>query len=216
MSIIKHAVISAAGMGTRLGLNMPKCLLQFSGVSIIKHQLELLKDIEDIRVVVGFMEEDVINVVKSIRNDAVFVRNPHYQDTSNTYSISLATKGITKPHILLDGDLLINKKSFKDFVNSFDGKSSLIGVTKSSTDDAVYTELNKNNEVIKFDRKIKSQHEWSGICCLSDIKVSKKDPYLFQILEKHLPLPAKYIECSEIDTADDLKRAQHLWSRYFA
>ena len=81
MSIIKHAVISAAGMGTRLGLNMPKCLLQFSGVSIIKHQLELLKDIEDIRVVVGFMEEDVINVVKSIRNDAVFVRNPHYQDT---------------------------------------------------------------------------------------------------------------------------------------
>ena len=195
MSIIKHAVISAAGMGTRLGINMPKCLLQFSGVSIIKHQLELLKDIEDIRVVVGFMEEDVINVVKSVRNDAVFVRNPHYQDTSNTYSISLATKGITKPHILLDGDLLINKKSFKDFV---------------------YTELNKNNEVIKFDRKIKSQHEWSGICCLSDIKVSKKDPYLFQILEKHLPLPAKYIECSEIDTADDLKRAQHLWPRYFA
>ena len=38
MSIIKHAIISAAGMGTRLGLNLPKCLLQFSGVSIIKHQ----------------------------------------------------------------------------------------------------------------------------------------------------------------------------------
>ena len=57
MSIIKHAVISAAGMGSRLGLNMPKCLLQFSGTTIIQHQLELLKDIEDIRIIVGFMEE---------------------------------------------------------------------------------------------------------------------------------------------------------------
>ena len=215
MSIIKHAIISAAGMGTRLGLNLPKCLLQFSGVSIIKHQLELLKNIEDVRVVVGFMEEDVIKAVKSIRNDVVFVRNPHYQETSNTYSISLATKGVKKPHILLDGDLLINKNSFNEFINEFDGKSSLVGITKTSTDDAVYAELNDKDEVIKFSRKIKSPHEWSGIVCLADIQVTEKDPYLYQILEKYLPLKAKHIECSEIDTADDLKRAQHLWPRYF-
>ena len=215
MSIIKHAIISAAGMGTRLGLNLPKCLLQFSGTSIIQHQLELLKNIEDVRVVVGFMEENVIKTVKSIRNDVVFVRNPHYQDTSNTYSISLATKGIKEPHILLDGDLLINKESYSEFIDSFDGKNSLVGITESSTDDAVYVQLNDKDEVIKFSRKIKSQYEWSGIACLSDIQVTEKDPYLYQILEKHLPLRAKHIECSEIDTADDLKRAQHLWLRYF-
>ena len=215
MSSIKHAIISAAGMGTRLGLNMPKCLLQFSGTSIIQHQLDLLKDIEDVRVVVGFMEKDVIKVVKSIRKDVVFVRNPHYQDTSNTYSISLATKGLTKPQILLDGDLLINKKSFSEFLNSFDGVNSLVGVTESSTDDAVYVELNDKNEVIKFSREKKSKHEWSGIACLNNIIVKEEDPYLYQVLEKHLPLQAKYIECSEIDTADDLNRAQHLWSRYF-
>ena len=164
MSFIKHAVISAAGMGTRLGLNMPKCLLQFSGVSIIQHQLDLLKDIEDVRVVVGFMEEDVIKVVKSFRNDVVFVRNPHYQDTSNTYSISLATKGLKKPHLLLDGDLLINKESFSEFVNSFDGINSLVGVTESSTDDAVYVELNDKNEVIKFSRKKKKSAWMVGDC----------------------------------------------------
>ena len=59
MSFIKHAIISAAGMGTRLGLNTPKCLLKFNGVSIIEHQLDLLRDVEDVRVVVGFMEEDL-------------------------------------------------------------------------------------------------------------------------------------------------------------
>ena len=64
MSSIKHAIISAAGMGTRLGLNAPKCLLQFNGISIIQHQLDLLKDIEDVRIVVGFMEESVVKTVK--------------------------------------------------------------------------------------------------------------------------------------------------------
>ena len=93
MSSIKHAIISAAGMGTRLGLNAPKCLLQFNGISIIQHQLDLLKDIEDVRIVVGFMEESVVKTVKAIRSDVVFVRNPFYQTTSNNYSISLGTKG---------------------------------------------------------------------------------------------------------------------------
>ena len=215
MSIIKHAIISAAGMGTRLGLNMPKCLLKFSGTTIIQHQLELLKDIEDVRIVVGFMEEDVIKVVKSIRKDVVFVRNPHYQETSNTYSVSLATKGLKHPYIIIDGDLLINKKSFSKFIQSFDGKNSLIGIANASTDDAVYVELDHDDKVIQFNRNKKNKYEWSGIVCLNNIIINDKDSYVYQILEKHLPLQAKYIECSEIDTADDLNRAQHLWPRYF-
>jgi len=215
MSIVKNAIISAAGMGTRLGLNMPKCLLKFNGISIIEHQLNLLKDIDSVRVIVGFMEEDVIREVKFFRKDAIFVRNPDYQKTSNTYSISLANNNLREPHILLDGDLLINKKSFNDFVNSIHKKNSLVGITKASTDDAVYVKLNKKNSITSFSRKNKSEYEWSGIAFLNGITINKKKPYLYQTLENHLPLQAKYIECSEIDTADDLKRAQHLWPRYF-
>ena len=215
MSFVKNAIISAAGMGTRLGLNMPKCLLKFNGISIIEHQLNILKNFENIRVIVGFMEEDVIKIVKSIRKDVIFVRNPQYQITSNTYSISLATKGLLEPHVLIDGDLLINKKSFNEFIEEFDGNNSLIGITSSSTDDAVYVELNEKNEIKSFSREKKSKYEWSGIACLNKIIVTKDNPYLYQLLEKNLPLKTKYIECSEIDTADDLKRAQHLWPRYF-
>ena len=151
MSIIKHAIISAAGMGTRIGLNMPKCLLKFDGVSIIEHQLNLLKDIEDIRIVVGFMEESVIKVARNVRKDIVFVRNPNYQTTSNTHGISLATKSLNKPTILIDGDLLINKENFSKFTNQYDGKNPLVGITKSNTDNAVYVETDKRNEIIKFD-----------------------------------------------------------------
>ncbi len=216
MSSIKHAIISAAGMGTRIGLNMPKCLLSFNGISIIEHQLELLKDIEDVRIVVGFMEEKVIEIAKSKRKDVVFVRNPDYQNTSNTYSISLATQGLKKPYLLLDGDLLINKKSFVEFIKSFNGKSSIVGITDASTDDAVYVHLNNKNEVIKFDRKKKNQYEWAGIACLNNIVVSRENPYLYQILEKHFPLKSKFIDCAEIDTPDDLNRAQNFWFKYLA
>ncbi len=216
MSSIKHAIISAAGMGTRIGLDMPKCLLSFNGVTIIEHQLELLKEFEDVRVVVGFMEEKVIEIARSKRNDIIFVRNPDYQTTSNTHSISLATEGLNKPYLLLDGDLLINKRSFFEFLKSFNGKSSLVGITKSSTDDAVYVSLSKKNEVVKFDRKKKKEYEWSGIACLNNIKVSSQYPYLYQILEKHLPLKTKFIDCAEIDTPDDLNRAQNFWLKYLA
>ena len=216
MSSIKHAIISAAGMGTRLGLNAPKCLLQFNGISIIQHQLDLLKDIEDVRIVVGFMEESVVKTVKAIRSDVVFVRNPFYQTTSNNYSISLGTKGLKNPYILIDGDLLINKKDFYEFVKTFDGKNSLIGVTKSSTDEAVYVDLDDKHRVVEFSRKKKSDYEWSGIACLNNIAINDKDPFLYQILEKHLPMNSKLIECSEIDTPDDLNRAQQIWSKYLS
>jgi choline kinase len=215
MSFIKHAIISAAGMGSRVGLNMPKCLIKFNGTSIIEHQLDLLKDIEDVRIVVGFMEESVVSHVKSIRNDVVFVRNPDYQNTSNTYSINLATSDLKSPYILMDGDLLINKKSFSRFISSFNGKDSLVGMTKANTDDAVYVELNDKDEVVGFDRKKKSEYEWCGIVCLNNIKVTSEYSYLYQLMNKYLPLKAKDIECSEIDTPDDLKRAQNLLSRYF-
>ena len=215
MSFIKHAIISAAGMGSRVGLNMPKCLIKFNGTSIIEHQLDLLKDIEDVRIVVGFMEESVVSHVKSIRNDVVFVRNPDYQNTSNTYSINLATSDLKSPYILMDGDLLINQKSFSRFISSFNGKDTLVGMTKANTDDAVYVELNDKDEVVGFDRKKKSEYEWCGIVCLNNIKVTSEYSYLYQLMNKYLPLKAKDIECSEIDTPDDLKRAQNLLSRYF-
>jgi len=157
------------------------------------------------------MEESVMKIAKSFRKDILFVRNPHYQTTSNTYSISLATRSLNNPYILMDGDLLINKSSFHNFIKSFDGKKSIIGVTKSTTDDAVYVNINKNNFVTNFDRKTKGLYEWTGIACLNKIKITDQYPYLYQSLEKHLPLKSNYIECSEIDTPGDLNRAQNFW-----
>ena len=58
-------VISCAGMGTRLGLGCTKALVEIEGKTLIERQLEILKDYDDIRVVVGYQAEQVIDAVNA-------------------------------------------------------------------------------------------------------------------------------------------------------
>ena len=66
--IKKTVIISCAGMGTRLGKNLPKCLVKISdnGLTLIETQLKQLENVDDIRVVVGYKKEMVIEKIKSI------------------------------------------------------------------------------------------------------------------------------------------------------
>jgi len=50
--------------------------VQVDGHTLIDYQLDLLRDVPDVRIVVGFKEEEVIEHVRKKRPDAVFVRNP--------------------------------------------------------------------------------------------------------------------------------------------
>lgn len=209
MQTIKYAIISAAGLGSRLGLNMPKCLVKINDRAIIDYQLELLKDVENVRVVVGFMEDDVIDYVKSIRDDVLFVRNPYFSTTSNCFSLYLATYDIKEEFVTIDGDLLIPRKSFRKFKNEIKKGQSLIGITKSKTEDAVFVDYDeKTGKIKEFRRDINFGYEWSGLANLSKIKINKESQYIYHILEQNLPLLGCEIECFEIDTPADLKLAR--------
>lgn len=204
----KHAIISAAGLGSRLGLNIPKCLIEINGKPLIEYQLELLKDIEDIRIVVGFMEHKVIDLVQRIRKDVVFVRNPDYKTTSNAYSVHLGTRDLKNPFIIIDGDLLIEKASFDAFLKRCNGEESVIGITQSKTEDAVFvTADEKSGKMTKFHRSPKGDYEWTGIAYLKNIPVKADGKYVFTEIEPFLPLAYHNIVCYEIDTPEDLDLA---------
>lgn len=212
MQTIKHAVISAAGLGSRLELNMPKCLVEVGGRKIIDYQLDLLTDIEDVRVVVGFMEEAVIEYVRKIRSDVIFVRNPDYRTTTNSYSVYLASKDLKEPFISIDGDLLIKEESFKNFISHCGKGKNIIGITDSKTEEAVFIRLDEAKENITgFQQTPKTPYEWSGLAYLHDIKIMQNGGYIFKEIEKHLPLPAVNIVCHEIDTPEDLNSAISLF-----
>lgn len=208
MRPVKYAVISGAGMGSRLELNLPKCLVEIAGRRIIDYQLDLLRDVEHVRVVVGFMEEQVVDHVRQIRDDVVFVRNPAFATTSNSYSLHLATRGLSEPFLAIDGDLLIDPISFKAFLAACEGGRSVIGFTDSKTEEAVYVCLNEaQTQVVGFQREPRTPNEWCGIACLAGIQIDKEAGYVYKEIGKHLPLAAQKVDCFEIDTPEDLRNA---------
>jgi choline kinase len=202
---IKHAVISAAGLGSRLGLDMPKCLVELEGHSLIYYLLHLLEDVPDIRIVVGFKEQQVIDYVKAIRPDATFVRNADYAHSTNAYSLHLATQHLTEPYLSIDGDMYVEPDSFSRFVSACAKHRNLIGISRSFTEDAVFVELDKQQKMIEgFRRNPPNEYEWCGIAYFSDLKVSPRAKFVYNEIEAMLPVAVEVVDVFEIDTPQDL------------
>jgi len=201
---VNHVVISAAGIGSRLGLDMPKCLVKLGKERLIYYLLNILEDVQNVRIVVGFKEKEVIEYVKRIRRDVVFVRNPDYNKTTNSYSLYLGSHDLNEPFITIDGDMIIDQKNFDLFRNSVVPGKDLLGITKAKTEDAVFVKLDNKGCITEFSRDPISEYEWSGIACLSNIQIRKEGKYIYQEIEPFLPIPSVEIDCWEIDTPTDL------------
>ncbi|MEM7573472.1 MAG: NTP transferase domain-containing protein [Bacteroidota bacterium] len=202
------AVICVAGLGSRLGLDLPKCLVDFGRKKLIDYLLDLLTDFEEVRLVVGFKEEEVINYVRQIRKDVVFVRNPNFSTTTNSYSLYLGTSDLQQPYLTIDGDMIVDPESFKSFVDHCGGDQILLGTTRAKTDDAVFVEVDEEGLVQSFTREPISEWEWSGIAYFpANFKVRQEGEYVYQELEPYLPFKSKAVRCWEIDTPNDLNLA---------
>jgi choline kinase len=212
---VKNAVICAAGLGSRLGLDTPKCLVKLGKHRLIYYLLDILKDVENVRIVVGFKEEEVIEYVRNIREDVVFVRNPDYSSTTNSYSLYLGSHDLQEPFVTIDGDMIIDHKNFKIFVDAIDVNEDLIAITESKTEDAVFVKIDNNNLLTEFSREPISKFEWSGIAYFANFKVSKDGKYVYQEIEPHLPMKSVFIECWEIDTPGDLDLVMNEVSHIF-
>ena len=187
---VNTVVICAAGLGSRLGLDMPKCLVKVGNHRIIYYLLQVLKE--------------VIDYVRTIREDVIFVRNPNYRTTTNAYSLYLGSHDLKVPFMNIDGDMLISKSQFEYFVSEIKEGEDLIGITKSYTQDAVFVGLNDNYQIERFSRDKISNFEWTGIAYLANAKMRKEGLYVYQELENYLPIKAVEIECFEIDTPEDM------------
>lgn len=210
MPAIENAVILAAGAGTRLGMNKPKCLVELAGRMIIDYQLELLRNVPNVHVVVGYQEKAVIDAVRAIRDDIVFVRNPSYMTRSNFHSLYLGARSFQKPFLSLDGDLLMTRTEFDRFLaaGAMAGEDDfLLGVTEAKTDDAVFAHLDEQGYIVKFSRSDKSPYEWTGpIYVGRRARMSEQeafDGYQFEFLMQYDKLKGFPIHLFEIDTPND-------------
>ncbi len=207
----KSIVISCAGIGSRLGLATTKALLQINGKSLIARQLEYFKDIEDIRVVVGFQANEVINEVLKYRNDVIFVYNHTYFETKTGASFYLGARHANKYVVEYDGDLLVHPDDIGECINS---DYEYIAYTEKNSDDAVYVKTDESGQVLSFSRDT-GDYEWSGPACILRNNIRYTSGNVYNMLEDKLPMRGLKIRAFDIDTYNDYQRALETAKRWF-
>lgn len=202
MNINTTIIISCAGMGTRLGIGTTKALVNVMGKPLIIHQLEQLKDYDDIRIVVGYQAEQVIEVVREYRDDISFAFNYDYKTTGTAASFSKGMVGAREYVVAFDGDLLVNPEDLKKFLD-YDGEC--IAGCDISTDNPVFMEI-VNNKVVKFS-ETQGQLEWTGLSKIKTQHLSSGTEHVYMMIEPLLPIEVMKIRTKEIDTQNDYENA---------
>ncbi|MBR2391781.1 MAG: NTP transferase domain-containing protein [Clostridia bacterium] len=200
----KTVIISCAGMGKRLGIGTTKALVNVGGKSLILRTLEQLDEVEDVRVVVGYQAEKVIEAVKAYRKDVTFVFNHDYMNNGTAASVSLALPGAKEFILTIDGDIIIHPDDMKVLL---DLDYECICGCKIGTDDPVKYSVNSNGEVVSFSREY-GDFEWTGVCHMKTSNLQPAERHVYQMLEPLLPKKSLFIRVKEIDTPDDYIRAE--------
>jgi choline kinase len=106
------SILLAAGMGRRLSLGLPKCLIEIAGQSIIRRQLAALRaaGVDEFVVVVGYREQEVRRHLAGEPGRFTFVTNDRYSDTNTIYSLYLARHHFGDGFYYSNGDVLFDRR----------------------------------------------------------------------------------------------------------
>ena len=160
------ALIVAAGLGSRLKghtENLPKCMLDFGGKTLLQRQLQAYNDcgIKNITVIRGY-KKDKINY-KNLN----YVTNPDYKDNNILNSIFYAEKEISGNIIISYSDILFDANVVKRLLSSeheisvvvdIDWRGYYIGRKDHPLSEAENVIFDSNNQVLKIG-KIATQKE---------------------------------------------------------
>ena len=199
MSSIKSVIISCAGIGSRLGLGQTKALIKINDRSLIAWQLEMFKDVEDIRIVIGYQANDIVNEVLKYRDDVIFIYNHRYFETKTGASFYLGAQHANEYVLEWDGDLLVHPDDTKDILNT---EGEFICYADIASEDAVFVQTDENGEVLAFDRN-NGDYEWTGPACIKRDKLNYTSGNVFNQLEPYLPMRGMKVRAYDIDTYQD-------------
>jgi L-glutamine-phosphate cytidylyltransferase len=113
---IERVIILSAGQGSRLlplTAEMPKCMIDCSGRSLIEWQIRALAEngVKDIHVVTGFMTEVVERELDRLTGAGLSITahfNPFYKVADNLGSCWIARAAMQGDFLILNGDTLVS------------------------------------------------------------------------------------------------------------
>jgi len=212
---VEHAVIAAAGLGSRLGHGLPKCMVEIGGRTILTRLVSSLsKYVNRIHVVVGYREEMIISLCANLHRNVVIVRNPEYRTTNTVQSMALGARGLTGKTLFLDGDLIIDPVSLGVFLEKACKHPILVAIAESSSENPVNVDLMDSPcsqdalMVRAFAREAGRKYEWANVVAGPARMLDGATGYVYERLAEHLPLDSAIIRLREIDTASDLELAK--------
>jgi choline kinase len=140
---VYRALILAAGQGSRLlpmTENLPKCLLDLAGRSMLEWQLSGLAaaGIEEASIVTGFRSDLVESALPRITPPGMRVRtlfNPFYKVADNLASCWLARMELAGPSLILNGDTLFDPDIARRLLAAADAPITVTIDRKASYDD---------------------------------------------------------------------------------
>lgn len=206
MAVSRTVIISCAGMGNRLGLGTTKALVEIEGKPLIVRHLETLQEEKDIRIVVGYQAEKVIEAVQRVRDDILFVFNHQYRETGTGDSVVLAARYAEEFVLSLDGDLLVHPEDMKRIL-ACDHEFVSGGVPTTDDPWMLQTYVENGKTYVNAFSKNAGNYEWNGITQMKSEKMLNGSGHVFQLIEPYLPIPFLELQTREIDTVSDYERA---------
>lgn len=219
-------IILAAGIGSRLGHNIPKAMVELDGgLTILDMQLEFLKEkleLDDIIVVVGYKD----GLIRERYPDLYYVHNSRYRDTNTSKSLldGLKTVGKGSDVLWLNGDVVFEPRILELVREKLNDNLVCVNNSEISEEEVKYT-LDREGFIQEISKEvqdargeavginfIKKEHLSVLISCLEECQ---DQDYFEKGVEmalgrgvKFLPLDIGDNFCVEVDFWEDLKLAR--------
>lgn len=192
-----EAVILAAGKSK--DFNFPNGFIKVETGTVIERSINILLEIgiKKIYIVIGYEKGYYINLAKKY-NEIVLIENIHYEESSSYYSLCLLKNYLNSSFILLDSDIIYERKALKKLLDSSEENLILISSETGSKDEC-YVEV-ENNNLIKMSKDRSELKKIDGeMLGISKLSID----YFRKILELKVENPYYSYEYSIADVAKE-------------
>lgn len=218
------AIILAAGRGTRLGLDLPKAMVEIDcGQTIIDYQVENLKPFipaQDILVVVGFKKE----LITARHQELNFVVNERFALTNTSKSLLEGLNRVDDDVLWINGDVIFDRKLIPKMLSA--GCSCVLVDNKRCGPEEVKYRIDEEGYITEISKQVEqARGEALGLNLVTkaDLKPFRKhlelvadseyfekaiENYIIQDKGRFLAVSADGLFCHEVDFPEDLARVR--------
>ncbi|MBN1036632.1 winged helix-turn-helix transcriptional regulator [Clostridium botulinum] len=172
---VKEAVILAAGRARDFG--KPVGMLEIEDFKLIDRTLNILKEngINKITIITGYESVCYEEYFKNNKNINL-VKSDKYKWTGTMYSLSLAREYVKEDFLLIENDLIFEKRAIKELIES-NSRDCILLTNESGSGDEAFVEI-RNNHLFKMSKDIHQFNRIDG----EMIGITKVSHKLYQMM----------------------------------